>query len=289
MQALAWIAAAAAALLTGLYAAWRRGVGYPPPELPQVLCFHKISRRFLWEGTWTTPSRFFATVDHLLERGHRFVGEDEYLAGLDTSVTTPGQVPLFLTFDDGYEGLAADVLDGLVRRSVPLHVFVVSDYVGRANRWDLGLGRPASRHAPWEELRDLAAGGATFGSHTATHRDLTRLDGAAVADELEGSKRRIEDALDVKVRTLSYPFGRYNDAARRAVRAAGYEAAFSLYPRHPNARVDRWALRRNGVYVIDTPRAVTARLQPHPLFWFEEMKCRAINGVAVLTPLLKNR
>jgi peptidoglycan/xylan/chitin deacetylase (PgdA/CDA1 family) len=277
-----------AALLVGLYVAWRIAVGYPPRGAAQVLCFHKISRRFLWEGTWTTPERFFGIVDHLLERGHRFVGQDEYLARLDTAQAAD-PAPLFLTFDDGYAGLLADVLDGLIRRSVPLHVFVVSDFAGRTNRWDLSLGRPAARHADWEELRELAAAGVTFGSHTATHRDLTRLDDDAVAAELVRSRQVIAEKLDTVVRTLSYPFGRYNAAARAAAQSAGYEAAFSLYPRHRNERIDRWALRRNGVYIIDTPRTVARRLRRHPWFWFEEMKCRAINGVAVLTPLLRNR
>ncbi|MGD8869122.1 MAG: polysaccharide deacetylase family protein, partial [Gemmatimonadales bacterium] len=147
----------------------------------------------------------------------------------------------------------------------------------------------AARHADWEELRELAAAGVTFGSHTATHRDLTRLDDDAVTAELVRSRQVIAEKLDTAVRTMSYPFGRYNAAARAAAQSAGYEAAFSLYPRHRNERIDRWALRRNGVYIIDTPRKVARRLRRHPWFWFEEMKCRAINGVAVLTPLLRNR
>lgn len=67
----------------------------------------------------------------------------------------------------------------------------------------------------------------------------------------------------------------------------GYEAGFSLYPYHHNSRVERYALRRNGVYVIDAPRWVARKLGRNRVFWLEEMKCRAINAVAVLTPLLK--
>jgi hypothetical protein len=51
--------------------------------------------------------------------------------------------------------------------------------------------------------------------------------------------------------------------------------------------VDRFALRRNGVYIIDPAIALKCKLERNPFFWFEEMKCRTINGVAVLTPVLK--
>jgi peptidoglycan/xylan/chitin deacetylase (PgdA/CDA1 family) len=279
------LAAALAAAL--LYAVWRIRYRFPPPSLPQVLCYHKVTRGFCWEGTWTTPRLFFATVDRLLARGYRFIGEDEYLAALAGEAGDPSR--LFLTFDDGYAAVREHVFDGLARRSVPFHVFVVSDYAGRNNEWDLSLGRRPFRHASWDELREMVEAGVTVGSHGATHRDLTRLSDGAVAEELTRSKRAIEEALGVPVRTLSYPFGRYNALAARAAAAAGYEAAFSLYPRHSNERVERFALRRNGVYIIDPPRVVEGKLRPHTFFWFEEMKCRAINAVAALTPALKDR
>jgi peptidoglycan/xylan/chitin deacetylase (PgdA/CDA1 family) len=288
VQALVVIGVVVAAIAGGLYITWRARFGQPPPSPPPVLCFHKISRRFLWEGTWTTPDRFFRVIDSLRDRGYRFIGEDEFLATLeDESAADSGR--LFLTFDDGYVELHDDILDGLLERNVPLHVFVVSDYAGKENHWDLSLGRPASRHASWEQLRDMVTAGVTVGSHTATHRDLTRLTPDEIATELTRSRMAIEDTLGVPARTLSYPFGRYDDRARDRARECGYRAAFSLYPRHRNATVDRWALRRNGVYIIDTPRTVAAKLGPNPGFWFEEMKGRGINAVAVLTPMLTGR
>lgn len=278
---------AAALIAALLYAVWRIRYRFPPPSLPQVLCYHKVTRGFCWEGTWTTPRLFFATVDRLLARGYRFIGEDEYLNALAGGGGDSSR--LFLTFDDGYAGIRQHVFEGLARRSVPFHVFVVSDYAGRNNEWDLSLGRRPFRHASWEELREMVEGGVTVGSHGATHRDLTRLSAPAIAEELTRSKRDIEEALGAPVRTLSYPFGRCNALVEHEAAAAGYEAAFSLYPRHSNERVERFALRRNGVYIIDPPRTVEGKLHPHPFFWFEEMKCRAINAVAALTPALKDR
>ena len=138
---------------------------------------------------------------------------------------------------------------------------------------------------PFDPSIDVFAG--EPGSHGLDHSDLTGLGCSELDNQLMISRRVIRDEAGIDARSFSYPFGRYNDRVVSAVRKAGYDAAFSLYPKHTNRRIDRFALRRNAVYVIDTPLTLQCKLEQNPLFWFEEMKCRAINGVAVLTPLLK--
>jgi len=277
-----------AAVLAALYAVWRVRFRYPPDDLPRVLCYHKVSRSFCFEGTWTTPRRLEATIDRLLGAGYRFLSEAEFLDAMDAPSSSHRR-SVFLTFDDAYENVYEEAFPLLARRGVPFHLFVVSDYAGRENTWDLSLGRPPHAHASWGQLREMVTAGVTMGSHTATHADLTGVGAAELEEQLVRSRERIQTQLDVRVRTLSYPFGRSNGAVREAAREAGYEAAFSLYPPWPNTRVDRYALRRNGVYIIDAAAWVERKLQPNAFFWFEEMKCRAINGVAVLTPAFKRR
>lgn len=283
-----------------MYIRWRVKYQAPPLNVPQVICFHKISRRFLWEGTWTTPERFFGYIDTLLERGYRFIGEAEFLDALDVvEARSRDRGPfvdeddgdldprLFLTFDDGYREILTEVAPGLVERGVPFHVFLVTDFVGQDNVWDLSLGRPPTRHLSWEDVMGLQELGVTFGAHTRGHDDLTRLSPDAVRLDIGSARAIMEERLGTPVRTLSYPFGRYNEDVRAAAKAAGYDAAFSLYPRHSNRIVDRYALRRNGVYVIDPIVLIEAKIHSGPLFWFEEMKGRTINSVASLTPLMK--
>jgi len=254
-----------------------------------VLCLHKVSRRFLWEGTWTTPARLGAAVDHLRERGYSFITESEYLDALDRREQTRNGPDrrLFVTFDDGYEDVYREAFPILGERGIPFHVFVVTDFVGQANTWDLSLGRRPSRHASWDEIGEMASAGVTFGAHTASHRDLTRLSATDAACEMTQSRDALAAHLGKAPRTVSYPFGRYNHAAKEAARDSGFDAAFSLYPPHGNEYIDRYALRRNGVYIIDPAWILPTKLGHGAMFWFEEMKCRTINAVAALTPLLK--
>lgn len=271
-----------------LHLVWRTRYGYPPDHIPRVLCFHKLSNRFLFEGTWTTPKRFAATIDFLREHGYTFIDESQYLASLDAP-PEDRRKQIFLTFDDGYTEVRDIAWPLLSERKIPFHVFLVTDYAGRENRWDLSLGRPPFRHLDWPSVREMAASGITFGSHTASHVDLTRMSRGDARANLERSRTDIEDVLGKAVRTLSYPYGRYHGVAQEAARAAGFEAAFSLYPSHSNSIIDRFALRRDAVYIIDPVSMIETKLQKHTLFGLEEMKCRAINAVAVLTPILKAR
>jgi len=278
-------------VFTATYLYWRFRYGGVPAGRPQVLCFHKISERFCWEGTWTTPRRFFAYVDRLRSLGYNFITMEEYLATLGEPAEG-GDAPtdgrrLLLTFDDGYSDLFELVLPGLESRAVPFHVFLVTEYIGRNNEWDVSLGRRPFRHLDWPEIVEMANRGVTFGSHGATHADLRGLSRERLRDELARSRTTLEERLGPGVRTLSYPFGRFDSSVESMAREAGFEAAFSLYPPHLNSKFDRFAIRRNAVYIIDPISMIETKLEAGPLFWLEEIKCRAINGVAALTPLIK--
>lgn len=287
MGALAF-ASVAVGIPVALHGVWRLRYGYPPDHVPRVLCFHKLSRHFCFEGTWTTPARFAAYIDRLRARGYTFIDQAQYLAALDAPAADRS-TQIFLTFDDGYTEVRDIAWPLLSDRGIPFHVFLVTDYAGRENAWDLSLGRRPFRHLDWPAVRELSERGVTFGSHTAAHADLTRISREQARADLARSKRAIEDATGKPARTLSYPFGRYDANAQEAALDAGFEAAFSLYPSHRNTITNRFALRRDAVYIIDPVSAIEFKLKKNPLYGLEEMKCRAINAVAVLTPLLKSR
>jgi peptidoglycan/xylan/chitin deacetylase (PgdA/CDA1 family) len=279
----------ALAVLTGLaalYLRWRFSYGRPADRDPSALCYHKITPRFCFEGTWTTPARFAGHIDHLLGKGYRFVSEDEFYEALSTPSQDHSKEVL-LTFDDGYEEIHDVYFEHLVPRKIPVLVFLVAGFAGRANDWDLSLGRRPFRHLSWDQVLRMAEAGARFGSHGGRHLDLTRVPPPARRREIAGSRAAIAERTGREVKSFSYPYGRYDGATKALVEEAGYTGAFSLYPRHPNERTDRYALRRAGVYVVDTRRNLEWKLGRGPFYWFEEMKCRSINSVSILTPILK--
>ena len=103
----------------------------------------------------------------------------------------------------------------------------------------------------WEDVRRMAAGIATFGAHTRTHPVLSRLSGEdALFREIEGSKRRIEAALDRRVEHFCYPNGGPGDITAQCVeqvRRAGFHTAVTTSGGLNDRGANPFMLRRIGV------------------------------------------
>jgi peptidoglycan/xylan/chitin deacetylase (PgdA/CDA1 family) len=281
--------AAASIILAGavLYAFWRVRWGYPRPDIPGVLTYHKITG-FEFGGTWISPGRFEKHIVSLIGSGHTFIDEDTFLDTVEGR-RPAGEREILLTFDDGYDCVARNAAPVLERLGVPALVFLVSRFAGEENSWELGLPGRKARHMDWDTVRGLASRGFSFGSHCESHRPLTRMSREEALGEMVRSKEEIERRTGKTVRSLSYPFGRADRETALLAAEAGYRAAFTLYPSGPAAAADRFRLRREGVWVIDTPSAIRVKLSRGGLFWIEDIKGRMINAVADLTPLLKKK
>ncbi len=151
-----------------------------------------------------TRDTFRAQLDALADAGLRGASLGETLARGDART-------LALTFDDGCETDWTEAAPALRDRGFGATFFVIAGFLGRR-----GYLAPA-------QLRELAAAGFEIGSHSVTHRMLTALEPRELADELAGSRARLEDAAGVRVTHFSCPHGRWSPAIAAAARRAGYE------------------------------------------------------------------
>jgi peptidoglycan/xylan/chitin deacetylase (PgdA/CDA1 family) len=83
-----------------------------------------------------------------------------------------------------------------------------------------------------------------IGAHSRTHPDLTLLTGAALADEVAGARRELEDLLGRPVRSFAYPYGAHTTATVEAVVAAGYSHACTTRAGRIDPRDGPWRIRR---------------------------------------------
>ena len=279
------ISAALASLL--LYAFWRVRFGPPPRGSIPILAYHKVDTRLELGGTMISPKRFAGHLEYFRKNGYQSVtlsravelmrqdqgGEKKYLC---------------LTFDDAYEGLYRHAFPLLKEYGFTATVFVVTDYAGRSNDWDINWGGLKFGHLSWEQMRELQACGIEFGSHAKTHRDLRFLSPEELRTELAGSREAMEQNLGVPAATLSYPFGLYNEAVRQAAIDAGYLSACSLSPWMKNSHIDYHALRRCGVYVTDILWDLKHKIDhDSPWFWMQDLWSRLVNWCAGGTALVK--
>jgi peptidoglycan/xylan/chitin deacetylase (PgdA/CDA1 family) len=223
--------------------------------LPAVLAYHKVGTAELG-GTWCTRGQLRRHLQALAQAGIRAVDLAAFAERLDGLASpVPLGLTVLLTFDDAFAGFAEHAWPELQAARVPAALFVVTDFVGRRATWDWPLPGRRVAHLDWQALRDLAAGGVTLGVHGATHRDLRRLDDAALAREVRASRARLEDRLGTGVHAIAYPFGRCDARVEHAVEAAGYRVGFVMAA-PPLALPRRFAVPRHGVYIIDGARAV---------------------------------
>jgi peptidoglycan/xylan/chitin deacetylase (PgdA/CDA1 family) len=171
------------------------------------------------------PSRFIRHLDMLARLRCRFVGLDDVVAGVAGERALPRRGVL-LSFDDGYRDLLTTVGPILRERGVPAAVFAVSGALGATNRWDTAIGASPLPLLSAAELASLP--GVAVGSHSRTHADLTRVGDEQLRCEVAGSRSELTDAGLATPLAFCYPYGSVDARAMAAVRAAGYDVAFTL-------------------------------------------------------------
>ncbi len=205
----------------------RNGVPeYDPALFPRafrlpVLMYHDIGepaaryRIPLW--------RLEQQLDWLLANGYVTIS----LAQAYEALLADGPLPeraVVLTFDDGRPSQMA-AARALAARNMTATFFVLP---GRS-----GLGP--------EQLRELRSMGHEIGSHSMTHRAMTRLPDGAVRWEAEASRQELERWIGAPVAFFAYPGGDWNGRVAAIVASCGYQGALAAWGGTQWTREKRWA------------------------------------------------
>jgi peptidoglycan/xylan/chitin deacetylase (PgdA/CDA1 family) len=210
-----------------------------------VLCYHRLEGK-AGGALSIEPELFKQQMLELKTRGLAVISMQDFLAWRRGEKTIPPKSVL-ITIDDGYVSGFEVGLPVLKEFKYPATYFIYTDYVNKG-------GKSMS----WEQLAELRDAGIEIGSHTISHLSLKTKPSKVTMDyeswlknELEGSKRMLEENLGIKVTTLAYPFGLHNEKVHAACRAAGYEAAFTTYGQRLGMTTAPFALGRYDVTTKD--------------------------------------
>lgn len=170
-------------------------------------------------GEVAYPDLYLSTADFreqvkwLRENGYTAVTLSQVQDAWHAGATLPAK-PVVLSFDDGYLGQYLDAMPIL-----------------RSEGW-AGLLNLKSEGSDLtlKQVKKMIAAGWEIGSHTVTHPDLRNVSGAALREEVAGSKERLERDLGVQIENFCYPAGMYDDEALKAVEEAGYRGATTVNP-----------------------------------------------------------
>ncbi len=191
---------------------------------PPVLCYHRIGGPLELGVTRVGRSVFARQMTELARAGWQTLSLDEF-ARRRTAHGAPRT--FLLTFDDGYASLASHAYPVLTGLGFTATTFLVTDYVGKTNTWDVRYTWNRLPHLTWPEIERWRGRGLEFASHGATHRRLTWLEDAVIAADLEGSREVLTARLGPNSgRAIAYPFGAVDERVARHARNAGYELGF---------------------------------------------------------------
>ena len=121
----------------------------------------------------------------------------------------------------GFDGIYKNVYDNrdvLVGKTGIM--FVMGDYVGKDNSFDLPHVPRLEQYCNWSEIQELVSNYEfSLGWHTWSHPDLTTLSRDQIIKEITSP---------FATQFFAYPYGRYNDLVVECVKQAGYKFAFSV-------------------------------------------------------------
>ena len=115
-----------------------------------------------------------------------------------------------------------------------------------------------------EEMKEMQAGGMSFGAHTQSHPILTKIPENYLQEEMAGSKRILEEYLGKISSIFCYPNGQsnnFNDSVIKAVKDAGFSGALTTIEGCNDKKTDPYKLGRivmDNVYTMSKAKMVIA-------------------------------
>ena len=173
-----------------------------------VLMYHSVSNEpeteahpYFWVNT--TPERFDAQMRFLKENNYRVISlsQAEELLYDSGNKSDKHASHVVITFDDGFRDFYLNAFPILQKYGFTATVFLPTEYIT-----DHSKKMDGKEHLSWDEVAELYRQGISFGSHTANHPQLQRLNKDDANFEIRHSKQIIESKIGAPVDSFSYPF-----------------------------------------------------------------------------------
>ena len=228
----------AAVILTAIFAV-AFAVLPLPGQIP-VLMYHFIDTRAqaAESKNYVSVQSFNRQMDFLKRFGYHVISVkelDEIRAGRRASRGRE----IVITFDDGHESFKRNALAVLENYRHPVMLFLISESVKRGLNGSMQI----------EDIKELLRHDwISIGSHSRTHPFLSQMTEEQIKDELEGSKKDLEEMTGAPIDYFAYPLGDMDARVERAAELAGYHMAFTTaYKRLRGLREGPYALTRQKI------------------------------------------
>lgn len=184
----------------------------------------------------------------LLAAAHKYYKENSEILNLD-------QIPVdtndFLALIKCGETRLAQQIEAFIRKQKKKDLRSTKTLITALKKVLPPASKPNERRSVflnWEEVKIMAEDGISFGSHGKSHALLPNVDAQMAEKEIRESKRIMQECIGSTICAFSYPNGDYNSEIVRAVRDAGYRAAFGTKPGYVSSRSNPFKIRRINIH-----------------------------------------
>ena len=219
-----------------------------------------------------TSRGFRSHLEAIREQGVR-------VTTVDQPESRKGDMPVFLTFDDGALGSYTWAADELEKNGWRGHFFIVTDWIGRPGFLDSRM------------IRHLRERGHVVGTHTCSHpARMSHLHWPDLVKEWSESCLTLSNILGEPVRVGSVPNGCYTHKVGRAAATAGIKVLFTSEPTVATTILDgcvilgRYSIRRDTTPAVSGAVAA-GRTWPRwrqTLLWKAKKPVKVLGGESFL-------
>jgi len=224
----------------------------PGRESLRILTYHDVQEAGRSSDPFCVFTSDFRRQMEVIAKGWNVVPLGEAVNALKMNQALPPRA-VSITFDDGYRGVLENAVPVLLEFGLPATIFLRCDVLDSG--CEAGDANAEGRYITWDEARALLASGIEIGSHTLTHRPLSRLPLEEAKREILESKRLLERELQTQIDLFSYPYGtgsECNSSLARRVEDAGYRGAVTSVNGVNTPGTGAYALRRTKVECRDS-------------------------------------
>jgi len=207
-----------------------------PRYVVPILTYHSIG--YGKGGFYVTPENFAKQMEYIKKNGYEVITLDELARSIKDKKSLKRK-KVVITLDDGYKDNFEYAYPVLKRFGFPATIFIITDFIGK----DFPAGK--MQFLNWDEVIAMSKDRISFGSHTKTHFYLgVVIDEKAAFEEIEGSKKAIEQKIGMPVDYFCYPGGGFNEEAKSLVTKAGYKGACATNRGFADFNRDVYELKR---------------------------------------------
>ena len=208
-----------------------------------VLMYHHVNPH-KGDMVTITPEVFEGQMKYLREAGYKTLKIEELVSYI-RGESALNQKAVAVTFDDGWLDNYIYAFPILKKYGINAAIFIITDSIERAslrNEENSPSSVPDHKESKmliekkedyrvalnWRLIREMGDSGLVeFYSHTKSHRKCNDLSENELLEEIEKSKKIIEEKMGRPCPYLCWPYGKYNDAALNIAANTGYKAIFT--------------------------------------------------------------